>query len=67
MPPDQIPRMSLLKCVTSSISLRGHIYSIYIMSNLLQISKMTSLCDKQYMQGTIVAMAAKIPKVTLTE
>ena len=37
------------------------------MSNLLQIRKMTFLCDKHYMQGTIVAMAAKMPKVILTE
>ena len=28
---------------------------------------MTFLCDKRYMQGTIVAMAAKMPKVILTE
>ena len=37
------------------------------MSNLLQIRKMTFLCDKHYMQGTIVAMAAKMPEVILTE
>ena len=28
---------------------------------------MTFLCDKHYMQGTIVAMAAKMPEVILTE
>ena len=28
---------------------------------------MTFLCDKYYMQGTIVAMAATMPEVILTE
>ena len=28
---------------------------------------MTFLCDKHYMQGTIVAMAAKMPEDILTE
>ena len=28
---------------------------------------MTFLCDKHYMQGTIVAMAAKMPEGILTE
>ena len=28
---------------------------------------MTFLCDKHYMQGTIVAMAAKMPEVLLTK
>ena len=28
---------------------------------------MTFLCDKHYMQGTIVTMAAKMPEVILAE
>ena len=28
---------------------------------------MTFLCDKHYVQGTVVAMAAKMPEVILTE
>ena len=35
------------------------------MSNLLQSLK--DMCDKHYMQGTVVAIAAKLPKVFLTE
>ena len=35
--------------------------------NLLQIRKMTFLCDKHYMREIIVSMAAKMPEVILTE
>ena len=42
-------------------------YLFHLMSNLLQIRKMTFLYDKHYMQGTIVAMAAKMPEVILAE
>ena len=42
-------------------------YLLHVTSNLLQIWKVTFLHDKHYMQGTIVAMAAKMPEVILTE
>ena len=42
-------------------------YLLHLTSNLLQIWKMTFLCNKHYMQGIIVAMAAKMPEVILTE
>ena len=37
------------------------------MSDLFQISKMIFLCDKHHMQGTTVAMLAKMSEVILTE